>query len=174
MATSVNNEFCLKNLITFSSIFRVEGYNLMKPITYPVTLNPEQGIFHIGSSAGITCLGFDVCHERSQRMAAWLGVEAPGEDLRGTIEGYNAFRELLEACRDMWDLTGERCLVELTPQLIGLEGARVEVVDKWGEKRRFRVGRSTGWVPIHIELHNSRSTGGPAVTGAPFKSVRVV
>ena len=48
----------------------------------------------------------------------------------------------------------------LTKQLIGLEGWRVEVVDKYGEKRRFIVSRSTGWVPCHIEIKTKASTGG--------------
>jgi hypothetical protein len=60
----------------------------------------------------------------------------------------------------------------LTPQLTGLEGYRVEVVDSYGEKRRFIVGRSTGWAPCHSEISRRNSTGGPAVIGAPFQSVR--
>lgn len=48
----------------------------------------------------------------------------------------------------------------LTKQLIGLEGWRVEVVTTYGEKRRFIVGRSTGWVPCHIEIKTKVSTGG--------------
>jgi hypothetical protein len=50
----------------------------------------------------------------------------------------------------------------LTKQLIGLEGRRVEVVTTYGEKRRFIVGRSTGWVPCHIERKLRTSSGGMA------------
>ena len=67
-----------------------------------------------------------------------------------------------------------RCPVELTPELTGLEGKRVEVVDRYGERRRFIVGKSTGWLPIHLEIARRNSSGGPAVTGAPFQSVRIV
>lgn len=49
---------------------------------------------------------------------------------------------------------------DLTPQLKGLEGWRVEVVDQYGEARRFNVGISWGWEPIHLELPNQRSTKG--------------
>jgi hypothetical protein len=49
----------------------------------------------------------------------------------------------------------------LTPQLVGLEGWRVEVVTTYGETRRFYVGRSTGWKPIHIEVSRRDSFGGP-------------
>jgi hypothetical protein len=33
---------------------------------------------------------------------------------------------------------------DLSPQLVGLEGYRVEVVTTYGETRRFIVGKSTG------------------------------
>ena len=50
----------------------------------------------------------------------------------------------------------------LSPQLIGLEGWRVEVVTTYGEKRRFYVGKSTGWRPCHLEVKLSNSHGGTA------------
>jgi hypothetical protein len=48
----------------------------------------------------------------------------------------------------------------LTQQLKGLEGWRVEVVTTYGETRRFIVGRSTGWVPCHLEVPRRNSFGG--------------
>ena len=66
-----------------------------------------------------------------------------------------------------------RDLSDLSPQLLGLERKRVEVVTTYGEKRRFYVGRSTGWRPIHLEIHNRRSTGGPAAE-RHYASVRVI
>jgi hypothetical protein len=48
----------------------------------------------------------------------------------------------------------------LSPQLIGLEGYRVEVVTDYGETRRFIVGRSSGWEPCHIEVPRRNSSGG--------------
>ena len=67
-----------------------------------------------------------------------------------------------------------RSTAGLTKQLIGLEGARVEVVDSYGDKRRFWVSRSTGWVPCHIEVKRRTSTGGVGTYGAPFKSITVL
>lgn len=64
-----------------------------------------------------------------------------------------------------------RDLSDLTPQLIGLEGWRVEVETEGGSVYRFQVGRSTGWRPCHIALHNARSHGGGSVSGTPFKRV---
>jgi hypothetical protein len=55
---------------------------------------------------------------------------------------------------------------DLSPDLLGHEGWRVEVRDvtTTGEAeyttRRFYVGRSTGWRPCHLEVYNRRSTGG--------------
>ena len=61
----------------------------------------------------------------------------------------------------------------LTPQLIGLEGYRVEVVTDYDETRRFIVGKSTGWIPCHLEIARSNSSGGgPAEKH--YKSVRTL
>ncbi len=61
----------------------------------------------------------------------------------------------------------------LNPQLIGLEGWRVEVVTSYDEKRRFIVGKSTGWRPCHLEVNNRRSMGGVPADGH-YKSVRAL
>lgn len=61
----------------------------------------------------------------------------------------------------------------LSPQLKGLEGWRVEVVTTYDEKRRFIVGRSSGWVPCHIEMKLRTSRGGPSAE-RNYKSVRAV
>lgn len=61
---------------------------------------------------------------------------------------------------------------QLTPQLIGLEGWRVEVVDADGCKpRRFIVGKSMDWRPRHLELLTVRSIGGEPARSA-YQSVR--
>ena len=61
----------------------------------------------------------------------------------------------------------------LTPQLVGLERARVEVVDHDGTRRRFIVGRSTGWIPCHLELKRRDSSGGhPAASS--YRSVTLL
>ncbi len=61
----------------------------------------------------------------------------------------------------------------LSPQLMGYIGYRVEVETTYGEKRRFIVGQSTGWRPINLEINNRRSLGGIAAEGK-YKSVRVL
>lgn len=61
----------------------------------------------------------------------------------------------------------------LSPQLIGLERKRVEVVDTFDEKRRFYVGMSTGWIPCHLEVKTRASSGGYGCD-KQYKSVTVV
>jgi len=67
-----------------------------------------------------------------------------------------------------------RSTAGLSPQLIGLEGCRVETVsDMTGEKERFWVGRSSGWQPCHVMLKLITSRGGFSAS-KHYKSVRVI
>ena len=66
---------------------------------------------------------------------------------------------------------GLRALSNLSPQLVGLECWRVEVVTDYSETRRFIVGRSTGWAPIHFEISRRSAHGGPAAE-KHYQSVR--
>jgi hypothetical protein len=61
----------------------------------------------------------------------------------------------------------------LTPELVALEGCRVEVIDNYGERRRFWVGRSTGWRPCHLEIARRNSSGGGSACKA-YRSVVVI
>lgn len=143
-----------------------------------VTVNESQRVFVIRCSGGYSCLGFDVVQDRSQRYQRWLtehGIdEVPNVFPAASIASYHAYRLLLDKVLETCRLRNIRCDVQLTPQLIGKEGCRVEVVDRYGDKRRFRVGRSIGSIPVHLELANTRSRCGGAVTGAPFRSVRLI
>jgi hypothetical protein len=87
--------------------------------------------------------------------------------------------DLIGMTQTRWDALSNaererlRDLSGLTPELVGLEGWRVEAIDPNGEKRRFIVGRSTGWRPCHLEIANVRSSGGiPACRS--YKSVRKI
>ena len=78
--------------------------------------------------------------------------------------------ELSEMTQERWNAMtpaqrdAVRDLSDLSKQLIGFEGWRVEVYDVDSMKpRRFIVGRSTGWRPCHLEIHNRRChVGQPA------------
>jgi hypothetical protein len=136
-------------------------------------LNHEQRLYVVQESGGYSCLGFDVAFTRASRMAEWAGTKPPDAENVGTEDGYYDYKHALEDARNHYYRTNERCPVELTPQLTGLEGKRVEVIDHEGEKRRFWVGKSTGWLPCHLEVARVTSSGGMAAMG-PYQSVRVV
>ena len=145
-----------------------------------VTINAKQELYVIPEiSGGYSCLGFDVCLQRHNALAAWLRKEGLQADdlppeLRGTMPAFTAYCRQMSRADSYCQRNKLRCPVELTPQLTGLEGKRVEVIDRHGERRRFIVGKSTGWLPCHLEISRRNSSGGPAVTGAPFQSVRIV
>ena len=56
-----------------------------------------------------------------------------------------------------------RDLSGLIPELVGMEGWRIEVTYPDGGKARYYVGRSAGWIPCHLEIKTSRSSGGGSV-----------
>jgi hypothetical protein len=144
-----------------------------------VTINVDQALYVIPCGKGYSCLGFDICIDRATKCARWLtdhGVAATAPDAtrRGTLDAYDVYHSLIAQIVEVCAARKVRCDVELTPELVGLEQRRVEVVDKWGETRRFIVGKSTGFIPIHLEIKTRRSLGGYGVMGTPFRSVRVI
>lgn len=142
-----------------------------KKITEEVSINNEQQLYVLKcGSDGFTCLGFGICKDRSDRLAKELGEPIKSIPI-GTIEAYREYERLIEIVRDRNQRTGFRSQSELVPELIGLEGWRVKVVDCLGDVRNFTVGKSTGYIPCHLEIKSKRSHGGEKVIGLPFKSV---
>ena len=148
-----------------------------------VTINEEQQLYvipsyHKGKVSGYSCLGFDVLLRKANAVAEWLvsegqaatGIPAEG---RGTPRAYGTYAALMSQGSAYNQRTGRRCPAELCPQLTGLEGQRVEVEYEDGTTMRFWVGKSTGWMPCHLEIKRRTSMGGCGISG-PFKSVRVV
>lgn len=152
----------------------------LEPLGNLESINPRygSGVYVTRCGDGVSCLGFEYAAGQVAKVAAWL--EAQGEPLEGleaapgTPEAFAAYNAAMAAGRAYSAATGRRCESDLTPELRGLEGKRVEVVDCYGETRRFWVGRSTGWLPIHLEIERRNSGGGGGVTGTPFRSVREV
>lgn len=146
-----------------------------------VSLNHEQGLYVIPSTHGYSCLGFDVLERRYNGLAAELkalGVEIPPPEPRATLVRHEQYRKLVEKASELNQKNGWRSKSELTPELIGLEGKRVEVRHTWEsgqvERSRFIVGKSTGFIPCHLEIKTRRSTGGGAVCLGKILSVCVV
>lgn len=144
------------------------------------SIDSERRLYVLNACPGFTCLGFDYAERRTAGVLAWLRRE--GADLPefshpaapGSAERFAQYEETMEAGRTFNRISGKRCPSEMEPQLQGLEGKRVEVVDRHGERRRFYVGKSSGWMPCHLEVSRRNSSGGPAAMGAPFKSVVAV
>lgn len=137
-----------------------------------------RGVYVTRCGDGVSTLGFGYAETQRAKVAAWL--EAEGKPLErveaapGTLEAFAAYQAAMTAGRAHNAATGRKCHADLTPELSGLEGKRVEVVDCHGETRRFWVGRSSGWLPIHLEIERRNSSGGCGVMGTPFRSVREV
>lgn len=146
-----------------------------------VTINEEQRLYVIPCGKGYTCLGFDVCERRTVHLAremAAKGHTIPGPAHVGTLARYEQYRHFCELARQENERTGWRSKAELTPELIGLEGNRVEVRHCWPSGRtetvRFQVGKSGGWIPCHLQIARRGCMGGPAVALGRILSVRVV
>lgn len=134
-----------------------------------VTVNNEQRLFVIPCSNGYSCLGFDVLSDKCKALRKEM--ELPESTfLTGTIEAYNEYAETVNLARK----TGKRYSCELHPKLIGLEGFRVQC-EIYGEKVRFNVGKSTGFMPCHLQINNARSLGGFAISPtAEIKNLVVI
>ena len=142
-----------------------------------ITLNKQSRLYVIENGNGYSCLGFDVLEKRYTALASELiaeGFSVPKAARRGTLKRYAQYQNLVDFARDLNTRTGWRSNSELTPELIGLEGRRVEVITKSGDKARFQVGKSTGFIPCHLMIARANCYGGPAVYDAPFQSVRVI
>jgi hypothetical protein len=135
-----------------------------------ISLNQEQQLYVIGSCGGYSCLGFDVAERKICQIWNWLCREGDfpsnleGElysTKPGTLARYEFYMKLCDEGHNFSRKTGKRCEEELSPQLIGLEGHRVEITEEGGDKpRRFIVGKSTGWMPVHLEIAKRNSSGG--------------
>lgn len=141
------------------------------------SINKEQKLYVIKCGKGFTCYGFEVLDTNARKVKQWLESEgATVEDLpyrKGTKKHYKACQDMIAAGCAYHARTGKRCPAGLTKQLKGLEGRRVEVVTMYGEKRRFIVGRSTGWMPAHLEIARANSLGGMSAE-QEYKSVTIV
>lgn len=122
---------------------------------------------------GYTCLGFDVAERRRRALLAWMDLPNPPAVV-GYPGSYVAYCNTLDAAYAYSQSRRLRCPIELTAALLGLEGCRVEVTYPTGEKRRFIVGKSTGWMPCHLEIKTKRSTGGVPAYVPDGATVRII
>lgn len=152
------------------------------------SINTEQGVYVMPCGGGFSCYGFDVLDRKARGILLWIVEETNGQALTlqeretlargfpkpGTAEHFNACADVMEKGAAFSTRTGKRCGAELHPLLVGLEGRRVEC-ERYGERVRFNVGKSTGWMPCHLAIHNARSHGGDAISvSEPLARLRVI
>lgn len=143
------------------------------------------GCYVLKSGDGFTCYGFAVLDRKARGVAEWMMAEqshAVGVDARdtlatwpdiGTAEHFARCDAIMVAGADFARRTGKRCPAELVPALIGLEGRRVAATVH-GERVRFNVGKSTGWLPGHLRLHNRASHGGEILSADSVQDVEII
>lgn len=112
-----------------------------------------------------------------------MTIHLTADNFNGSPDFFNPRDPLTENLRDMtqerWNLLSNaqreamRDNSHLSPQLTGLEGWRVEVVDIHGERRRFIVGKSTGWRPCHLEIKTARAACA-VLARARYQSVKAL
>lgn len=155
---------------------------IMKTQIKSVTFNEEQQLFVIPSGNGYSCLGLKVCLDRAAKLAGELGKALP-EDIRAkrwesAMTLYEYYQSLVETARQENLATGWRTESELVPELMGMEGKRLEIVHQWesGETEtvRFWLGKTSGFIPCHLEIKTRRSLGGGAVCLGKIKSIRTI
>mgnify|MGYP000852430529 FL=1 len=123
-----------------------------------IRINTDQRLFVIPCGSGYSCLGFDVERRQTAAIRAELGLPSSTLDA-GTLEAYAEHVAAMEAAR----VSGRRLTCGLHPKLRGLEGHHVEAT-LYGERVRFWVGKSTGWIPSHLVIKTRRSRGGAAIS----------
>lgn len=135
-----------------------------------IKINKDQNLYVIPFGGGYSCLGFEVCKNQAIKLNQELGLPVKLARM-GTKKVYVQYRKLVAMIAKKHKVSGYRSTAELIPEFIGKEGKRVEVITSYGEKSRFIIGKSTGFIPCHLEIKKSNSSGGSPVSGYPFKSI---
>ena len=134
-----------------------------------IQINQSQRLFIIPCGSGYSTLGFDVCHSRNIAIRKELNLPAPVAEI-GTKDSYNEYQEAINLAKQ----SGKRLVCGLHSRLIGLEGKRIEATI-YGERTRFIVGKSTGFIPCHLMIPNSRSHDGSAISeNAELGEIKII
>ena len=126
-----------------------------------VRIDNVNRLYVMRAGPGFSTMGWEYLDRQARAVALWLRIPFKSVS-RGTREHFEECQHMMAIGAQHARQTGARCDAELSPQLIGLEGWRVEVEPTYGGTRRFIVGKSTGWLPCHLELYRINSHGGIA------------
>lgn len=102
-------------------------------------------------NSGVFKVGIALLAKRAKAVAQWMGIAEP-KSKAGSFEHYTECMAMMEKGHQYAKRTGLQCSDNLSPQLVGYEGARVSVVDNAGYTRSFWVARTLGWMPSHLEV----------------------
>jgi len=171
------------------------GHSVALNADYRMNADSERmGLYVIPCGGGCTTLGFARADEQAQAVRNWIEDESNGGapelaglyteggpvyavPVPGTLAGYDFYKAAMAAGAAFNKRTGRRCGHGLTPELVGKEGHRVKILDQDGhECSRFWVGKSTGWMPCHLEIPRVDSSGGGSAyipDGARVVTVRI-
>jgi hypothetical protein len=127
------------------------------------------GVFVIPCGNGFSCYGFDNCERETKALGEEMGVPFTLFK-KDTLKAYRENKRLTEIARQKNATTGWRSQTGLYKPFIGHEGKRVEVTYTNGTKSRFIIGKSTGWIPCHLEIKRKDSHGGGGVCRDLIKS----
>ena len=137
-----------------------------------VKINKEQKLYVIPCGSGYSCYGFEVLKNKLNRLAKEYKRDDLSVKRSGTKKAYNNYLKVVKIAEKRFKTNGYRSSSELIPEFIGKEGRKVEVVTNYNETQRYIIGKSTGFIPCHLEIKQRNSSGGGGVIGYPFKSIK--
>lgn len=137
-----------------------------------IKINKEQKLYIIPCGSGFSCYGFEVLKNKLNRLAIEYNRKDLSVKRSGTIKVYNNYLKIVKIAEKKFETEKYRSKSELIPEFIGKEGKRVEVITNYNEKQRYIIGKSTGFIPCHLEIKKRNSSGGSQVVGYPFKSIK--
>ena len=109
--------------------------------------------------SGGSCISVENAIKRIQQVREWI------KGYYGEVEYCDlemlkfVYEDTMRQGQEHNQKTGKRCNVELIPELIGMEGCIVDHTKPDGQKQRYKVGKSTGWMPCHLAM-SKRGRGG--------------
>lgn len=136
-----------------------------------VIINKEQRLYVIPCGNGYSCYGFDILKNKLNLLATEYNKENLIVKRAGTKKAYKNYLNILKIAEKRFEVENYRSKSQLIKEFIGKEGKRVEVITDYGETKRFIIGKSTGFIPCHLELKQRNSSGGSSVMGYPFKRI---
>lgn len=141
-----------------------------------VSIDSAARLYVFREGSGTSCYGFDVLDRKARAVGTWLAEQTENPDAAraartwldllgepGTPDHFEVCGNIMERAQIHCSVFQVRCAVDTAPALRGLEGWRVSALVN-GERRRFIVGISTGWLPCHVARHNVRSRGGDGLS----------